>query len=53
MKKLDTNIGFEAIDKISYEYNIPMKREKIYGVFGGRTYQMKSNALKPTTLYEP
>lgn len=44
------NVGFEAIDKISYEYNIPIKRERFKGVFGeGQISNEKVILLKPTT----
>ena len=49
-EKTRHNIGFEAIDKISYEYNIPMKRERFKGVFGeGHISNEKVMLLKPTT----
>lgn len=49
-EKTKHNIGFEAVDKISYEYNIPIKRERFKGVFGdGRISSEKVILLKPTT----
>ena len=49
-EKTRHNIGFDAIDKISDEYNIPIKRERFKGVFGeGRISNEKVIILKPST----
>lgn len=44
------NVGFEAIDKISYDYNINMNKNKFKAVFGeGEILKNKVILLKPQT----
>lgn len=44
------NVGFEAIDKMSYDYNINMNKSKFKAVFGeGEILKNKVILLKPQT----